>query len=122
MEDEDAQQHRAEGADAGPHGVGCAYRQRLGGFGQQHGTEDVEQHEAAHPFPIRQPDEPFGLAETEGEAHFTKSCHYEYYPMHRNVFLIIDKFHFGVGGDGVGAAGGQVAAEPAGTAALDAFK
>lgn len=88
VEDEDAQQHRSEGPDAGPHGVGGADGERLGGFGQQHGAEHIKGGESRHPLPIGQPDQPLGLAETEGEAYLTKSCYNEYYPMHGVLFLI----------------------------------
>ena len=86
MEDEDAQQHRAEGTDAGPHGVGGADGERLGGFGQQHGAEDVKQHETTHPFPIGQADQPLGFTEAESESYLAKSCYNEYYPMHSFLF------------------------------------
>ena len=82
VEDEDAQQYRAEGADAGPYRIGGADGQHFGGFGQQHGAEDVEEGESGHPLPPRESDEPFGFAETEGEAYFAKACYDEYNPMH----------------------------------------
>ena len=48
----------------------------------QYGAEHIKGGESRHPLPIGQPDQPLGLAETEGEAYLTKSCYNEYYPMH----------------------------------------
>ena len=51
VEDEDAQQHRADGADARPHGVGHPHGDGLRGARQQHGTQHIQQREAANPQP-----------------------------------------------------------------------
>ncbi len=89
MEDEDAEEDGAHGADARPDWVGGAYGQGLGGFGEEHGAEDVEEGEARHPLPVGEAGEAFGLAEAEGEAHFAEAGDDEYYPVHvLGVFVV----------------------------------
>ena len=74
VEDEDADDDRPQGANACPHGVGGSDGQRLSGFGQQYGTEHVEEGKSPHPLPVGHPLETFGLAEAEGEPHLAKAC------------------------------------------------
>lgn len=82
MEDEEADEDGAEGADACPDRVGGADGDGLGGFGEEHGAEDVEEGEASHPLPIEQALESFGFSQTESEAHFAEAGDDEYYPVH----------------------------------------
>ena len=73
VEDEDAQQDGAHSPDAGPHGIGGADGEALGGLGEQRHAQHREEEEAPDPRPPRRAVRQFGLAEAEGEAHFTES-------------------------------------------------
>ena len=82
MKNEDAQQHRPDGTDACPNGIGNADGNGLCGFRQQHDTQYIERGKARNPQPILRADSKFGLAEAESEARFTKAGDDEDDPVH----------------------------------------
>ena len=82
MKHEDAQQHRADGTDARPNGIGNAYGDSLCGLRQKHRAQHIEKAEAHNPQPPLGADGQFGLTEAEGEARFTQAGDNKDNPIH----------------------------------------
>ena len=72
MEDEDSEQHCADCTDASLHRICHSYWDSLCCFGQEYGTQHVQQSESSDPSPILRSNCQFGLPEAESEACFTK--------------------------------------------------
>ena len=82
MEYENTQQHRSNGSNTCPDGIGDANGDGLRGFCQKHGTQHIEHGKAWNPQPIFCTDCKFGFAEAECEACFTEAGDDEDEPIH----------------------------------------
>lgn len=82
MKKHDANDDRANGADTGPHGIGCAQGKRLCGTGQQPHAQEGECQKTTHPFPAFQSTDGTGAPQAISETNFTQSCNYQDQPVH----------------------------------------
>ena len=85
VEKQDADCHGAYGADAGPHGVGCAYRQALRGFRQQTHAHHCKKKKTGHPAPPGKAFYRFCPPEAIGEPHLAAAGNNKNYPVHCGI-------------------------------------
>ena len=87
MKENDAQQHRANGPNACPHGISRAYGQSLHRLGQQHHAQDKTHKKTDAPqIPLRAGGF-LHLAKTEGKARLKKTGNNKNNPIHLLLFF-----------------------------------
>lgn len=85
VEEDDAEGDCADGSDAGPHGVGGADWQLLGGFGKQSHADDCKHEESGDPAPPCGAVDSFCSSEAVGEADLAGAGCNQNYPVHNCI-------------------------------------